>query len=89
MKQINDDDFVPLVVEEALGQVRMIPHRWKLLIDTLQASVSFEDPDFPVDFFITELLQQKLSPKLMVDVQMNLASTLLHPQMLLLRGMRE
>ena len=60
---INVDDFQPLFAEEALGQVRMIPHRWTLLIDIIRLSVSFEDPDFPLEFFITEMQQLSLSPK--------------------------
>ena len=56
-KTFDDDDFQPLFAEEALGQVRMIPHRWTLLIDIIRQSVSFEDPDVPLEFFITEMQQ--------------------------------
>ena len=62
-KTFDDDDVQPLFTEEALGQVRIIPHRWNLLIQTIRASVFFEDPDFPLEFFITEMHQQKLSPR--------------------------
>jgi hypothetical protein len=62
-KTFDDDDFQPLFAEEALGQVRMIPHHWTLLIDIIRQSVSFEDPDFPLEFFITEMQQLSLSPK--------------------------
>ena len=62
-KTFDDDDFQPLFAEEALGQVRMIPHHWTLLIDIIRQSVSFEDPDFPLEFFITEMQQLSLSHK--------------------------
>ena len=60
-KMFDDEDFQPLFAEDALGQVRMIPHRWTLLIETIKKSVSFEDPDFPLEFFITEMQQLSLS----------------------------
>ena len=64
-KAFDDKDFQPLFAEDALGQVRMIPHRWTLLIETIKKSVSFaiEDPDFPLEFFITEMQQLSLSTK--------------------------
>ena len=62
-KTFDDEDFQPLFAEDALGQVRMIPHRWTLLIETIKKSVSFEDPDFPLEFFITEMQQLSLSTK--------------------------
>ena len=62
-KMFDDEDFQPLFAEDALGQVRMIPHRWTLLIETIKKSVSFEDPDFPLEFFITEMQQLSLSTK--------------------------
>ena len=52
-RTFSDDDFIPLFAE-ALGQVRMIPHHWQLLVQTIQASVSFEDAGFPLEFFIIE-----------------------------------
>jgi len=64
-KMFDDKDFQPLFAEEALGQIRMIPHRWTLLIETINKSVSFEDLDFPLEFFImhTEMQQLSLSTK--------------------------
>ena len=77
-KTFDDEDFQPLFAEDALGPVWMIPHRWTLLIETIKKSVSFaiEDPDFPLEFFITEMQQLQLS--LSTKVTKFLADLLLH-----------
>ena len=59
----------------------MIQHRWTLLIETIKKSLSFEDPDFPLEFFITEMQQLSLSTKVMkflADLLLHIPNVAIH-----------